>query len=76
MRPPGATARRAGPAGHHLLAGEDNGLNREIAVELPHMADITVECAVNGRESSGAVPVPRRFPDQPDPLMDVGQDAV
>ena len=51
MRPPGGTARRAGLAGHHVLLVEDNGLNREIAVELLNMADITVECAVNGREA-------------------------
>ncbi len=51
VRPPGGTARRAGLAGHHVLLVEDNGLNREIAVELLHMADITVECAVNGREA-------------------------
>ena len=51
VRPPGGTARRAGLAGHHVLLVEDNGLNREIAVELLNMADITVECAVNGREA-------------------------
>lgn len=51
VRPPAGKSQRPELAGHHVLLVEDNVLNREIAVELLHMADITVECAVNGRDA-------------------------
>lgn len=38
-------------AGHHVLLVEDNDINREIAVELLKMTDITVDCAKDGREA-------------------------
>lgn len=42
--------RREKLAGHRVLLVEDNEFNREIAVELLKMTDITVDCAVNGKE--------------------------
>lgn len=38
-------------AGKHILLAEDNEINREIALELLKMTDITVDCAVNGEEA-------------------------
>ena len=38
-------------AGRHLLLVEDNDLNREIAVELLKMTDVTVDCAENGQQA-------------------------
>lgn len=38
-------------AGRHVLLVEDNDLNREIAVELLKMTDVTTDCAGNGQEA-------------------------
>ncbi|BDF32128.1 hypothetical protein CE91St62_02010 [Lachnospiraceae bacterium] len=38
-------------AGHHVLLVEDNDINREIAVELLKMTDISADCAIDGREA-------------------------
>lgn len=48
---PGDKQVRPNLAGHHVLLAEDNILNREIAMELLKMTNITVDCAENGREA-------------------------
>lgn len=48
---PGDKGSRPNLAGHHVLLAEDNMLNREIAMELLKMTNITVDCAENGREA-------------------------
>ncbi|MDO4276527.1 MAG: response regulator [Eubacteriales bacterium] len=47
----GVKVHRAELAGRHVLLAEDNDLNREIAVELLKMADITADYASNGKEA-------------------------
>ena len=39
-------------AGRHVLLVEDNDINREIAMELLKMTDITVDYANNGQEAA------------------------
>lgn len=52
MRPgSGDNFHRPDLAGHHVLLVEDNDINREIAMELLKMTDITVDYANNGQEA-------------------------
>ncbi len=48
---PGGSLRRPQLAGRHVLLVEDNEINREIAMELLKMAEITVDYAGDGREA-------------------------
>ncbi|WP_425516070.1 response regulator [Anaerolentibacter hominis] len=48
---PGVEYCRPELAGHHVLLAEDNELNREIAVELLKMTEITADCAGDGKEA-------------------------
>ena len=48
---PGGNLRRPQLAGRHVLLVEDNEINREIAMELLKMVEITVDYAGDGREA-------------------------
>ena len=48
---PGGSLRRPQLAGRHVLLVEDNEINREIAMELLKMVEITVDYAGDGREA-------------------------
>ena len=48
---PGGSLRRPQLAGRHVLLVEDNEINREIAMELLKMVEITVDYAGDGQEA-------------------------